>query len=81
MANRTLDELIDAVVLKGHIARADIEDEIIEWLNDAYMELADLDLPCFETTASLLLLADTMTYTISSAIADNVRKIIAIHSS
>ena len=28
MANRTLDELIDAVVLKGHIARADIEDEI-----------------------------------------------------
>jgi len=80
MPTRELDDLIDAVALKGHIAKADIQSEIIEWLNEAYMELADLDLSCFETTASLTLLNGVSSYVISTAIGTNVRNLISIYS-
>lgn len=76
MPTRELNSLIDAVVLKGHIKKADIQSEIIEWLNEAYMELADLDLACFETTAPLTLNTGISSYPISTAIAANVRNLI-----
>ena len=70
MAKRTIDELVTAVANRDHIAKADIEDEIKEWLNEAYMEIAEKVPSLFEKTATFDLSSGSHDYTISDQISD-----------
>ena len=75
MAKRTLDELVDAVVLKDYEDKEDIQDEVLAWLNDAYIRCARRDLNCFQTEATITLNSGTQKYLIEN-ILPNYRKII-----
>jgi hypothetical protein len=69
---RTLAELITAVTYKDFEPEADITTAVTEWLNDAYIELAENDFLCFSTSRKIN--TSSGDYTIHIANLPNYRK-------
>jgi hypothetical protein len=79
MAKRTIDQLIDAVVLKDNQDRTDIETAVLAWINEAYFKIARRDLKCFEDVKVFNITSATNIYVIDTIIP-GCRKIISLSS-
>jgi len=79
MAKRTIDQLVDAVVLKDNQAKTDIQTAVLAWINEAYFKIARRDLKCFEDIKTFNITSAANIYTIETIIP-GCRKIISLSS-